>query len=179
MSQIVTPICEDGVSKPLDRLQLDEHELVRVTFESAPGREAEPLPPTADTLANLRVSTDIPDPAGIAILGCTAKLYSTPRPTIGRLTTSLVGAAHAWQKGLQLIGIQATVHPGSVRPTRRSGRVRLPGAGPDRTERRGTNGERRAFRAPIQSRAEARRRRPTVQRFGADARLARPASVAE
>ena len=91
MSQIITPICEDGVSKPLDRLQLDEHELVRVTFESAPGREAEPLPLTADPLANLRVSTDIPDPAGIGILGCTAKLYSAPRPTIGRLTTSLVG----------------------------------------------------------------------------------------
>ena len=91
MSQIITPICDDGVSKPLDRLRLDEQELVRVTVESAPEREAEPLPPTADPLANLRVSTDIPDPAGIGILGCTAKLYSAPHRTISRLTTSLVG----------------------------------------------------------------------------------------
>ena len=61
MSQVITAIYEDGVLKPLDRLQLDEHEHVRVTVESAPGRDALPLPPAADPLANLRVSTGIPD----------------------------------------------------------------------------------------------------------------------
>lgn len=61
MSQVITAVYEDGVLKPLDRLELDEHEHVRVTVESVPSDDVAALPPAVDPLANLRVSTGIPD----------------------------------------------------------------------------------------------------------------------
>jgi len=63
MSQVITAVYEDGVLKPLDRLQLDEHEHVRVTVESVTENDVLPLPHShaADPLANLRVSTGIHD----------------------------------------------------------------------------------------------------------------------
>jgi hypothetical protein len=61
MSQVITAIYENGVLKPLDRLRLDEHEHVRVTVESVPGPDGGLLPPAVDPLADLRVSTGIPD----------------------------------------------------------------------------------------------------------------------
>ena len=61
MSQVITAVYEEGVLRPLDRLQLDEHERVRVTVESLSANDSAPLPPAADPLADLRVSTGIPD----------------------------------------------------------------------------------------------------------------------
>ncbi len=62
MSQTVNAIFENGVLRPLDRLNLDERQQVRVTVDSV---DPEPVDETGeqpiDPLADVRVSTGIAD----------------------------------------------------------------------------------------------------------------------
>jgi predicted DNA-binding antitoxin AbrB/MazE fold protein len=55
MSQVVLAIFENGVLRPLEHLELQERQQVRVTVDPASPEAAE------DPLAGLRVSTGIPD----------------------------------------------------------------------------------------------------------------------
>ncbi len=63
MSQVVHAVYEKGVLRPLDPLDLPEHQEVRVTVEPVPPGKAEP-PRSGhgdDPLAGVRVSTGIAD----------------------------------------------------------------------------------------------------------------------
>lgn len=62
MSQVVRAIYEKGVLKPLERLDLEEREQVRVTVESLASRLEEPSGgQRGDPLEGVRASTGIPD----------------------------------------------------------------------------------------------------------------------
>jgi predicted DNA-binding antitoxin AbrB/MazE fold protein len=62
MSRVIKAIYEDGVLKPLERLDLEEHEQVRIRVEY---RNAQPEKPEAqegaDPLEGVRAATGIPD----------------------------------------------------------------------------------------------------------------------
>ena len=63
MSVVVDAIYENGVLRPLDRLDLPEHQQVRVTVERVSPAAFEP-PPAGnldDPLADVRVSTGVKD----------------------------------------------------------------------------------------------------------------------
>ncbi|HUT90591.1 MAG TPA: antitoxin family protein [Thermoguttaceae bacterium] len=62
MSQIVKAIYQNGVLKPLERLDLEEHEQVRITVESLPHHSAKSeAQDGADPLEGVRAATGIPD----------------------------------------------------------------------------------------------------------------------
>jgi predicted DNA-binding antitoxin AbrB/MazE fold protein len=62
MSQIIDAVYENGLLRPLDPLELSEHQHVRVTVEAVPPQVVEPSDAAlADPLAGIRVATGIPD----------------------------------------------------------------------------------------------------------------------
>ena len=62
MPQVVRAIFENGVFRPLDPLELQEHQQVRLTVEQAvPHKAADDSGQSADPLGGIRVSTGIPD----------------------------------------------------------------------------------------------------------------------
>jgi hypothetical protein len=62
MSQVVQAVYENGVLRPMERLDLPEHQQVRVIVEAVlPGSNVPAGQTPIDPLAGLRVSTGIPD----------------------------------------------------------------------------------------------------------------------
>lgn len=62
MSQVVHAIYENGVLRPTEQLDLEEHERVRVTVEpTGPPAAADAGGLLPDPLAGVRVATGIPD----------------------------------------------------------------------------------------------------------------------
>ena len=61
MSQVIDAIFEDGVFRPLQLPQLAEHELVRLTVDTASKNGRTTGADSGDPLANIRVATGIPD----------------------------------------------------------------------------------------------------------------------
>lgn len=61
MTQTIEAIYEEGVLKPLQRLELNEHAQVRVTVETVGPSEGSASGPVDDPLAGLQVSTGITD----------------------------------------------------------------------------------------------------------------------
>lgn len=61
MTQTILAVYENGILRPLEHLQLQEQQQVRVTVESEATVPVQDASSQEDPLAGLRVSTGIPD----------------------------------------------------------------------------------------------------------------------